>query len=40
MRFLRGGLKGSRTPDPRLAKAVLYQLSYQPKRGETIAEFF
>jgi hypothetical protein len=27
------GAEGNRTPDPRLAKAVLYQLSYSPKRG-------
>ena len=27
-----GGPKGIRTPDPRLAKAVLYQLSYRPVR--------
>lgn len=26
----RGGAEGVRTPDPRLAKPVLYQLSYRP----------
>ena|GEM_PF-6800998 len=25
-----GGAEGVRTPDPRLAKPVLYQLSYRP----------
>ena len=27
------GAEGNRTPDPRLAKAVLYQLSYSPEHG-------
>src|SRR3954451_5880796 len=27
------GAEGNRTPDPRLAKAVLYQLSYSPGGG-------
>ena len=28
-----GGGKGTRTPDPRLAKPMLYQLSYSPGKG-------
>ena len=32
----RGGAKGTRTPDPLLAKQVLFQLSYSPKTaGQT-----
>jgi hypothetical protein len=30
-RLDRGGAKGTRTPDPLLAKQVLYQLSYSPR---------
>jgi hypothetical protein len=29
-----GGAKGTRTPDPLLAKQVLYQLSYSPKNPQ------
>ena len=29
-----GGDEGARTPDPRLAKAVLSQLSYIPRPGQ------
>ena len=32
-RVLPGGAKGTRTPDPLLAKQVLFQLSYSPKRA-------
>ena len=28
-----GGDEGTRTPNPRLAKAVLYHLSYVPNNG-------
>ncbi|MDB4978937.1 MAG: hypothetical protein JWM56_1123 [Candidatus Peribacteria bacterium] len=28
---LNGGVEGTRTPNPLLAKQVLYQLSYNPK---------
>jgi hypothetical protein len=30
--FLASGAKGTRTPDPLLAKQVLFQLSYSPAR--------
>src|SRR5882757_6114354 len=30
------GAEGNRTPDPRLAKAVLYQLSYSPARERLV----
>src|SRR5665213_1070914 len=35
---LEGGDEGNRTPDPRLAKAVLYQLSYVPGHYQTSAQ--
>ena len=31
-----GGAEGARTPDPRLAKAVLSQLSYSPTLSEVL----
>jgi hypothetical protein len=31
-----GGAKGTRTPDPLLAKQVLFQLSYSPKRAPRV----
>ena len=36
-----GGGKGIRTPDPLLAKQMLYQLSYAPEREEctTVKDF-
>lgn len=33
-----GGLTGTRTPDPLLAKQMLYQLSYQPISENRIIE--
>ena len=33
LRFLGSGAKGTRTPDPLLAKQVLFQLSYSPVVG-------
>ena len=35
----RGGAEGARTPDPRLAKAVLSQLSYSPTLSEVFDGF-
>jgi hypothetical protein len=36
-----GGLTGIRTPDPLLAKQMLYQLSYQPvKTAKNALEFY
>lgn len=35
---LESGDEGNRTPDPRLAKAVLYQLSYVPWHYQTSAQ--
>ena len=34
-----GGAEGARTPDPRLAKAVLSQLSYSPTLSEVLDGF-
>jgi hypothetical protein len=34
-----GGAEESRTPDPKLAKLVLYQLSYSPVSIGTLTEF-
>ena len=34
-----GGAEGARTPDPRLAKAVLSQLSYSPTLSEVLSDF-
>src|SRR5450759_613459 len=33
-----GGDEGTRTPDPRDANAVLFQLSYIPTRGRSLAQ--
>src|ERR1017187_281211 len=36
LRFLGSGAKGTRTPDPLLAKQVLFQLSYSPRRAHRL----
>jgi hypothetical protein len=36
LRLLGSGAKGTRTPDPLLAKQVLFQLSYSPRRAHRL----